>query len=92
MAESVAYTAPGMTVAEIETLLENATALDTDTAGQLTKIDQAITAVGQAATMWGGNGWWWMQADTQTFDTVADTGTYNLATVNSNAMQDIWAV
>jgi len=83
-----------MTVAEIEAAINRGLGAGSSVsdATTLTRIDEAITAAGQAAVIWNGSGWWWAQAALKTFDTVDGTSTYALKTVNSNAMSNLWAV
>ncbi|MBS3821708.1 MAG: hypothetical protein KGY81_08100 [Phycisphaerae bacterium] len=83
-----AFQSPGLTIEEVETLVANATGLDTGTTAELTRIDQAITLAGQFACTCEGRSWWFLWAD-GTFDTVASTASYDLRTVNSNDMEDI---
>ncbi len=94
----VVYTAPGYTIAEVEALLAAATGLAVATGAELTKMDQAITAAGQAASTWDGAKWWWLDG-TASFATVADSSSYNLrvvdedgAEVGDKVMADAWTV
>ncbi len=87
----VAYTAPGLTLADAESEIATAIGLSTAVAADLARIDAAITAAGQAASLWEGRDWWWL-CGSSTFPTVASTGTYDLRTVNSSAMADLVTV
>lgn len=88
---SVSFDGPGLSLSEVETLIETMMDWDKSVGATMTKIDQAITAAGQAACMWEGRDWWWLH-DTGNFDTVDGTASYALRTVNSNDMEDLWAV
>ena len=64
MAETF-YTAAGMTVDEVEAAVALGLGWasgDADWTAKLARIDQAITAVGQAVCTWDGSPWWWQRA------------------------------
>ena len=63
------FSAPGMTIAEVEAAIAAATDLSVSAAAELTLIDQLITACGQAAATWEGRGFWWSRKK-KTFTTV----------------------
>uniref|UniRef100_A0A6M3JSG5 Uncharacterized protein n=1 Tax=viral metagenome TaxID=1070528 RepID=A0A6M3JSG5_9ZZZZ len=86
----MAYQAPGMTVAELRTLIGNATGKDPNIGAEALQIDQAISAAGQAACLWDGRDWWFLWG-TGTFPTVLSTASYALRTVNASAMADMHA-
>jgi len=102
----VAYTAPALTVDKIEKAVARATQwIDDDDstiqAGPLAKIDEAITAAGQAASTWHGRKWWWLQSGlakfwthTKTIATVANTGatrSSNTTTITTTAAHGLEA-
>jgi len=82
------FQAPGLTTANILSLIASATSLDAT--NDATLIYQAVTVAGQVASTWRRRGWWWSR-DYETFPTVNETASYNLRTVNTNAMQDLYA-
>ncbi len=94
----VAFTAPGMTIAEVEAAVGRAqgwASTDTDWSTNLAKIDQAITAAGQAIATWNAVPWWWLET-VGAFATVDGQAEYTLRTVSSvatppvpNAMADL---
>ena len=93
MAEA-AYTAPGMTVPEVESAVGvglGYSATDIGDSTILAKIDQAITAAALACATWDGTDWWWLHSS-GSFPTVADTPSYVLRTVNTANMPALWAV
>lgn len=88
------YTTPGYTLAQLETLIDNRTNLSVGTADELTEIDHAITAAGQAASTWEGRKWSWLedtglfQTHTKTVATVANSGATrasNVSTITTTA-------
>lgn len=81
----------GRTITQLETIVAAKVDMNTADSDDLARIDEAISAAGQAACAWDGRLWWWLRGE-NTFDTVADTASYNLHTVNSNAMASLWAV
>jgi len=81
----------GRTIAQLEAIIADKVKLDVTDSDQLARIDEAITAVGQAACLWEGRKWWWMYG-TSSFPTVADTASYALRTVNGGAMAALWSV
>ena len=85
---SVSY---GSTLSQLESMIAARVKLDTTVAAELSLIDEAITAAGMAACTWEGRKWWWLRGRSS-FDTVADTASYNLHTVNTNAMTSLWSV
>ena len=89
----VDYQAPGLSVAEVLALVGHVMDWDvTDAASAASvRIFQAVTAAGQAASLWRKQKWWWLRA-TATFPTVAATASYTLRTVNINAMASLWSV
>lgn len=87
----VAFQSPGMTVAEVESSIASILGWDSPSAAQLTIIDQAVTSAGQSACSWLGRSWWFLSS-TNSFATVASTASYNLRTVNTAAMADLYAV
>jgi len=98
---TAAYTAPGLTIAECETLVGDATGLATTAASAtLTKIDQAITLAGQAACTWDGRDWWFLNAwasfktTSATVAALADSGAQratNVATITTTAVHGLAA-
>jgi len=101
----VAFTAPGLTVDDVEKAVARGIGwLESDSSiesGPLAKIDQAITAAGQAACMWRGRLWWWLQQATAKFSTstktvaaIADSGAQrssNVATITTTAAHGLAA-
>lgn len=94
------YSEAGLTVSDLETLVGGSTGLDIATAAQLTKIDQAITAVGLAVCSWENGPWWWQrgtalfQTATKTLATVANTGAArasNVATYKTTVVHGLEA-
>jgi len=81
----------GRTIAQLEAIIADKVKLDVSDSDELSRIDEAITAAGQAACLWEGRKWWWLYG-TSNFDTVADTASYALHTVNTNAMASLWSV
>ena len=86
----VAYTAPGLLIADVEARIAAVLGMSVATAADLALIDQMITLAGQAATQWQGRVWWWARS-TGDFDTVDTTKSYVLSTVNTADMADIYA-
>jgi len=94
----MAYSAPGMTLAEIVTAIQDAFDWTNPTTAQNTKTYQAITAAGLAATTWQGRLWWWMQAtghfqtNTKTVAAIADDGatrSSNVSTITTTAVHGL---
>ncbi len=84
---------PGLSIAEIENILAQqryqAADYSSATEDQQMRIDQAITAAGQAASTWGGQAFWWSRK-LETFDLVCATisttsRTSNVTTVTTAA-------
>lgn len=84
----MAYAEPAHSLAQMATLVANQTGLDAT--NDATLIYQAMTEAANTAATWQRRGWWWSLAY-NTFDTVATTKSYNLRTVNTNAMQALYA-
>ncbi len=84
------YQAPGLSVPELELLIADAMRYNVATVVELTKIDQAITMAGEAACTMDGTDWWFLW-DSGTFPTVDGTASYNLRTVNTNDMTNMFA-
>lgn len=87
---ALSFQPSGMTVAEVESAVAAILGWSTSDATSLARIDTAITLAGQEAATWRGAGWWWSKGS-NTFSTVASTASYNLRTVNTAAMQDLYA-
>jgi len=96
----VDYTASAFTLGEIETAIANGVGYDTATATELTKIDQAISIVGQVVTTWRGRPWWWQEAtghfqtNTKTVAAAASSGatrTSNVSTITTTAVHGLQA-
>jgi len=85
----MAFQAPGFSPAEIEAQIADFVGYSVSDATQLTIIDQAITTAAQAACTFDGREWWFLMANA-TFDTVDGTASYDLRTVNTNAMTDLY--
>ncbi len=82
----------GYTVAELLTKISNKLDWDTGDATSSTKVYQAITACGMAASTWRSEPWWWQFDGTGNFPMVASTFKYDLRTVNTNDMADLLRV
>jgi len=84
------FSVPGMSVSDIESRVAKIMGYSTSDTDALTAIDEAITAAGQAAMGWQGRVLWYAKGS-GTFDTVDGTSAYDLHSVNSAAMVDLWA-
>jgi len=91
-----AYQAPGMTLAEAEARVAAMLAWSVSDADQLARIDESITLAGQAACLWQGRRWWWLQAKAHfntiaaaTISTIARVS--NVVTVTTSAVHGILA-
>lgn len=81
----------GYTIAQLLTLLANATDKDSTALADYTRIYQALTEAGRAVSTIDGTVWWWLRA-TGDFETTASTASYTLRTINSAAMADLYAI
>lgn len=82
----------GYTVAELLTRISYSMGWNNaHTSAQAARAYQSITAVGRAAATWQGEKWWWATSVGE-FDSVENTASYNLRTVNSSDMSDLLAV
>lgn len=61
----------------------------TSSVSQKVNVDLSLTAAGRAASLWDGRGFWWSR-DSGTFPTIASTSQYDLRTVNSSDMDDLY--
>lgn len=73
------YSAPGLLIADAEAAIATATGLSVSVAGELARIDQAITLAGLAACTWQGRGFRWSRRKRQFL-----TSTFTVATIANN--------
>lgn len=85
-------TVAGYTVAELLTKITDVLEWDKTDSPTATKVYQAITECGMAASTWKGSTWWWQYDGTGNFPMVASTPNYVLRTVNTNDMADLLRV
>ena len=92
------WISPGLTTSELDTRIAKATGNDLTVAAEKLLIEQAITAAGQAACTWNGEGWWWQQArgtfccNRPSIEEAASDGvtrSSNVATVTTTAVHGI---
>tara|TARA_Y100000310_G_scaffold270731_1_gene284736 strand:- start:228 stop:974 length:747 start_codon:yes stop_codon:yes gene_type:complete len=84
----MAYQAPLMTSTNIRARPFTLMGWDSSDSDRQAQVYEALTAAATAACKWNNYRWWFMRKDS-TFPTVSGTASYDLTTVNSNAMADM---